>query len=196
MPGDPDHPARTAIHLSGKDGALVAGEAEYRAGRTRAILGYWCYTADFEPLEIAQPGGHSGNDGLYMLVEQRLARFGDDGARELSAWLRAGLANKRFNPVEAHLSGGVVLIGPTAARANDQLGIAISTAQFGEPYRRAMAARGRPSTRAEVNVEASYRAVLTPWLTVQPDIQYVVNPGGDPNLDDALLLGLRTQLSF
>jgi carbohydrate-selective porin OprB len=31
---------------------------------------------------------------------------------------------------------------------------------------------------------------------LQPDIQYVFDPGVNPNLDDAIILGLRVALSF
>ncbi|OYX74039.1 MAG: hypothetical protein B7Y81_01140 [Caulobacter sp. 32-67-35] len=196
VPGDPDRPRRTAIKLSSEDGALIIGEAEYRTADTKAILGYWHYTASFTPFDAALPGKRPGNDGLYMMVERRLSRAGTDGARGLSGWVRLGLANDRFNPIDQHLSGGLVYTGPTAGRPEDQLGIAVSLAQFGEPYRAARAAAMTPSTGSEINIEASYRAVLRPWLTVQPDVQYVVNPGGDPGIGDALVIGLRTQLSF
>jgi porin len=131
-----------------------------------------------------------------MLVEQRLARVGADGARGLSGWLRLGLANDRFNPIDQNLSGGLVYTGPSAARPEDQLGIAVSWAQFGARYRAAMDAAGTPSTRAEFKVEASYRAVLASWLSIQPDLQYIVNPGGRPGLRDALVIGMRTQVGF
>ena len=90
----------------------------------------------------------------------------------------------------------MVFAGPIAARAQDELGIAFSQAHFGAPYRAAMAAAGTPSTASEFALEASYRAALTPWLSVQPDLQYIINPGGDRGLRDALVFGLRTQLAF
>ena len=37
---------------------------------------------------------------------------------------------------------------------------------------------------------------LQPWLEVQPDLQYVVHPGTDPALDDALVAGVRLEISF
>jgi porin len=57
----------------------------------------------------------------------------------------------------------------------------------------------------ETVLELNYLAQVTPWLTVQPDIQYIVNPGGlvpNPNLpnggttEDALVLGARTTIAF
>jgi porin len=41
----------------------------------------------------------------------------------------------------------------------------------------------------ETTWEMFYRVQLTPWLAVQPDLQYVVNPGGVG--ENALAAGLR-----
>ena len=40
-------------------------------------------------------------------------------------------------------------------------------------------------------MEATYSAVLHPNFTLQPDIQYVMSPGADPSLSDALVIGTR-----
>jgi porin len=47
-----------------------------------------------------------------------------------------------------------------------------------------------------VIIEATYHAPLTPWLSVQPDVQYVINPGGQPATAAALIFGLRAQVGF
>jgi porin len=48
----------------------------------------------------------------------------------------------------------------------------------------------------EAVVELTYRAQLTPWFALQPDVQWVIHPGATGTLDDALVLGLRAQVSF
>jgi len=45
-------------------------------------------------------------------------------------------------------------------------------------------------------IEASYRAQLTAWWTLQPDIQYVIHPGGSSEHDNALVFILMTSLRF
>ena len=57
VPGDPARPRRTAIRLGGAEGALLIGEAQYLTRNTRAILGYWRYTAGFAPVGPAPPPG-------------------------------------------------------------------------------------------------------------------------------------------
>src|SRR3546814_5297499 len=48
VPGDPDHPARTAIRLGHGDGALAIGEVEAPLGQGKLLLGHWRYTAQFD----------------------------------------------------------------------------------------------------------------------------------------------------
>lgn len=40
-------------------------------------------------------------------------------------------------------------------------------------------------------VELTYSDRIAPFLTLQPDVQYVRRPGGLRDVDDALVLGLR-----
>ena len=42
--------------------------------------------------------------------------------------------------------------------------------------------------------DTRYNAIGTAWLSVQPDVQYVINPGGDPRLGDALIVGIRVKV--
>ena len=49
-------------------------------------------------------------------------------------------------------------------------------------------------------MEVSYQVIVCPWCIVQPDLQYVFQPDGAPTsadgLQDALVLGVRTEISF
>jgi porin len=65
---------------------------------------------------------------------------------------------------------------------------------------------GRPIRDDESVIELTYMAQVTPWWQVQPDLQYVVHPGGHaplPNepaqnrtIGNATVLGLRTTITF
>jgi porin len=48
----------------------------------------------------------------------------------------------------------------------------------------------------EFTVEATYEAQLTPWFELQPDLQFVVQPGGSTALPAALVLGLSATIDF
>jgi len=48
----------------------------------------------------------------------------------------------------------------------------------------------------ETVFEAPYKITLTPWWSLQPDVQYVLHPGGSTEIPNALVLGLRIDLLF
>ena len=52
------------------------------------------------------------------------------------------------------------------------------------------------TTAQETAIELTYRLPVTRWLTFQPDVQYIVNPGTDPDIDDAIAIGLRFELKW
>lgn len=48
----------------------------------------------------------------------------------------------------------------------------------------------------EMVVECTYEFRPCPWLTLQPDIQYIQNPGMDAALDDAVAVSFRAYVAF
>jgi porin len=45
-------------------------------------------------------------------------------------------------------------------------------------------------------LEATYQCQVTPWCVVQPDIQYIMNPGDTRDLGNAFVIGGRLAVSF
>jgi len=48
----------------------------------------------------------------------------------------------------------------------------------------------------ETTLELTYLAPLTSWLSIQPDLQYVVNPNTDPRVPNAFVGLIRIELAF
>ncbi len=186
VPGDPARPARTAVTLGKGDGALLVGELEAPLAGGKLLLGHWRYTAAFDRTDGA--GAETGNSGSYVRAQLPLARR-DDGA--LDAFIRAGVASSRFNMFDRFLSGGLNFTGWVKGRDEDAFGIAIAAAFTADPYRAATGAAA-----SEVAVELTYRAQVTPWLAIQPNAHYVRRPSADPSVDDAVVLGVRTEWSL
>jgi len=73
------------------------------------------------------------------------------------------------------------------------VGLAVAAARNGSHFERAQTA-GIPAA-GETTVELTYLAPIGSWLSVQPDAQYVIHPGGTRVLRNATVLGLRVALS-
>ena len=171
------------------------------AGRfLRAALGAWHYTTDFvrllPPEGSVAPQSRSGTQGFYALLEGDLYREPGQFLQGLSGFLRVGVADEAVNQIGSYAGAGLVYTGLVPGRTEDVLGLGVSAAFNGDDFRQAQAAGGAPADDKETAVEMSYWMPLLPWLSLQLDAQFILNPSTDPALDDSLLLGLRYQITF
>jgi porin len=196
VPDDPAHPRRTAIKLGHGDGALAVGEVDWTSDAGAVKLGAWHYTARFQRRSAADTDMRGrGNAGAYLVAERRLTHRGgaaSDDKRGLSGFLQAGIAAPDYNRVSRFAGGGLVYTGVFAGA--DRAGVTFARAAFSGSYRALEAAQAIRVPAAESVVELTYRRALTPWLTVQPDAQYIVHPSGGPERRDALAVGLRVEV--
>lgn len=198
VPGDPDDPDENEIALSSEDGALLVAEAGYGGGNWRKLaLGAWSYTADFERLTDPDGPQDDGNHGWYAIADRYLLGNDDAGSGPVVAgFLRIGQAAERYNPIHNYVGAGITMGRFSRLRPDDELGLAVSVGMNGDDYEEARLQEGLGTKRTETNIELTWRAPVTDWLTLQPDIQYVINPGTDPDLDNAFVIALRFELAF
>jgi len=71
------------------------------------------------------------------------------------------------------------------------LAVAASTAGRGEG-----AGDAQPLSAREMVAELTHLFVVGEHLAIQPDLQYIVGPGGSGRIPDAFVAGLRLTLSF
>ncbi len=195
VPGDPADPGATAIQLGDGDGALLVGELQWTDERRRVLLGGWAYTADYEEWPDALPAvteTSDGNAGAYIRGEA-----GIGGPQSgMTVFGRLGVAAGRYNVLSRYLGAGLEWRGPLPSRPDDALGLAMAWGEASGDYRDAVALGGGRAEDREVALELTYRMPLGEYLVLQPDIQYVISPGLDPALDNALMLGVRLQIAL
>ena len=164
----------------------------------KLALGAWRYSARFADLSDTDAAGNPrlrrGSAGMYAVGERRL--IGDDAApgKRLAAFAQAGVADPRTNRFGAYFGAGLVGSGWGLMKDSDQFGVSIANARNGSHYARAHAAQG--VDRSETTIELAYLTQLSKFLTVQPDLQYVMHPNSDPSIANAWVLQLRFEVSF
>jgi porin len=198
VPGDPEERGRSRLHLSSSEGALWIVEATGGGDHLRGGVGYWRYTTEFSSLDATGGDAGTGHDnaGGYVMVE--LASHPAAGLEE-SRWLgfaRAGAAEEHVNVFDRFYAAGIVLRSAWPGPAGSQVGLAASEARVGSGYRRQRSAAGLATDAFERNVELTWRFPLGRHVAVQPDVQYVQNPSGDPAIADAWVVGMRIELSW
>ncbi len=202
--GDPDDPGGTQVIFGAHDGVLVASELAYlretqalSGGYGKYALGAWVYSDGLdENGTVGRAACCGGAYGLYGLAEQVVYRHATDPRRELALFVRLGFADARVHQFGVYTGGGLVYTGLLSGRPEDRCGFGIAAAHTSGRFRRIRRAAGQAVTDAEIALELTYRAGLTAWWAVQPSLQYIVNPGTQPGLADAVLVGLRFEVAF
>lgn len=194
-PGNPDRPRRMAIDLDDDEGVLLVGEiAHHFHARGKLAVGAWHHSGG--RVTAIDPTRSSGaSTGVYLHLE---APIGQLGGIDVDGFGRIGFADPQVHQIARYTGAGLTLSGPVFAKGEreEQIGLAIAVAHNGEPFRRARAVAGQPVGHSETSLELTYRIAITDYLALQPDLQYVVNPGTGPDLQDAIVAGLRFELSW
>ncbi|MDE2515383.1 MAG: carbohydrate porin [Rhodospirillales bacterium] len=186
-------------------------------------LGFWYNTLRFADLAIDNTGlsladpastgiarSYPGDLAFYGVADQAIWQDGTVKARTLNLFLRAQVAPQSDrNLVDATMNAGLVLHAPFAGRENDSAGIALGYAHVSgraAALDAAMTGFGTPTPvrGGEIVAEATYQFQAAPWWLIQPDLQYVYNPGGgieNPlqpgrRIGNETILGLRSTITF
>jgi porin len=112
----------------------------------------------------------------------------------LQAFGRISVAPAYRNEVEFYTDGGLAYTGLIPGRNQDVLGLGLSYTRLSNGLRDP---QGNPyPNHYEGIVELTYQAFMTPWLNIQPDLEYIINPGALATQTNALVLGLRFNMTF
>jgi porin len=207
-PSDED-PQRCNLHgldFPFGDGAFLIAEGfyKYNAGALpgRVKIGGWYHTGDFE--DIATPSiVESGDYGIYAVWDQTIAKLDGEG-RNVAVFARVIGAPDDRNEVDFYAEGGVTVTGPFASRPGDLFGIGFAYTGISNAAQIADRNAGLSIVRDyEALLEASYTAIIIPGFSIQPDVQYFWNPGGNvPDasgtqpVENALVLGIRSTINY
>lgn len=169
------------------------------------------------------PQTHRWNYGFYWILDQMLYRepgelgtaadLGKDGksvagtkgskqivekpSKQGLGWFgRIAFEPQNRNFVGFYFDTGLVYTGLISTRDDDELGIGFAYAQLTDGARQTLELEGSRGVGAEMVLEFTYKAILTPWLYIQPDAQLIINPGATQDLNNAFVIGGRVSINF
>jgi porin len=186
------------LTFNGQAGAFIGFETAYRSGHETlpgtVRAGYWRNTGRFEDIlnvdSAGNPIARKGNEGFYLIADKLI--FASENNRCLEAFLQLGSTPGRsINEFKSYIGGGLTYSGLFPRRRNDEIGIAAAHARVNN---RLVAGYGRD--RSETTLEITYRAAVHQHLSIQPDVQLVFNPGADSSVKNAIVAGLRFDISY
>lgn len=183
VPGDPGDEKGTQIILDSDDGVFYALEAGIQNEETMTKLagGGWHRATDFEAEFSGRTYSH--NSGVYLIGEANLTDH-------WAGFFQLGNADKNRNQIGFYSGAGLVY--SALLTEDDIFGIGLARAESSNEYR-----DFNPGADGyEMALECTYKFSPYPWMTLQPGLQFIKNPGMDPALDDAVAFSLRAYMSF
>lgn len=175
-----------------RSGALLIGEAGI-TGKAKLALGAWSYTKRQDDIRLTDAAGDpiaSRARGAYLLAEAPILSV------HVTGFLRAGVSDGDTTPYSGGWQAGFLATPVFPHRSDSQLSLGVNQAFLSQKFRANAADAGDAMRPAETAVELAYADKLTPWLTVQPDVQYVWNPSRAPGARNAFVLTLRLRAGF
>jgi porin len=186
----------TEFGISGSAGYFAVGEVAYRLnsekgdsglpGRYR--VGGYHDSNQYASLTNAARR-QRGNYGVYVLGEQMVYREGEPG-NDQGLFVFGGFIyapQERINPLPWFASAAAGYRGLVPGRDKDTAAFALYYGGF---------SRDLPRQTYELVLEWTYAIALSRWLTVQPDVQYVINPGGRSSVGNAVVVGAQLAVEF
>ncbi|MGE9295057.1 MAG: carbohydrate porin [Puniceicoccales bacterium] len=189
---------------------------------TKAAIGGWWFTGDFPVNSLNQnrPATKEGIGGFYYLLHQGLYREkhpvetppesqlegGETywGQTDVLRTVEQGLfvfatgqfAGASTSQFDVFVNFGAYYRGLLPGRDEDVLALGYYHGYFSDELFASQVANNAPPQSYEAALELGYRCNITDYFYVQPNIQYVMNPGGTGRIDDALVLGAQIEVDF
>lgn len=193
-PSDLDRdPYNVQWKLSKEEGFLSATELHFKhnlLGENNAgiiKLGLLYHSAEFETIADSTIT-EKGNLQFHLVAEQTLINKEEGEKGKLDAFMQIGyLPNNTINVIPFYLGAGINYTGLLFNDASDVLGLAVAYSGISKE-----AVDNIPDTQNfETAIELSYAMQFFNQITIQPDLQYIINTGANSDIDNAFVGFLR-----
>jgi porin len=163
------------------------------------------------PSTTGVPQLHRGDYSIYAVADQMVWQDANEADRTFNIFARVmGTPQTDRNLIDFSVNLGFNFHEPFLHRDDDSFGVGLGYAHVSNAVSaldrdtNAFTASGLPVRTSETFLEVTYQYQMAPWWQVQPDVQYVFNPGGGiansanppERVKNELVLGLRTNISF
>lgn len=141
-------------------------------------------------------GTKRGTGGTWVNLEQRLwapdsVDASDDADLQgLWAFGQFGWTPDDISSVGVEWGAGVSVFGTFPGREDDSTGLYWTWTGFSRDPAAGIEGAG------ETLLEAYYDIAVTPWCVITPDVQYVIDPGGDTSIPNTWTFTLRLTVNF
>ena len=132
------------------------------------------------------------SQGIYFIGDKKLTQL-EDVNKGLEIFTQVGFSLTQYNTVKSYWGGGFVYHGIFSNRENDAGGIAIAHSQFSDNYQSQFSIE---KLQSETAIEISYEFVFSNPFVLKPNVQYIINPGTNISIPNALMALVRMSYSW
>ena len=195
--GDPgsetSNPNSLQWSLNKTDGAFFIHELVYEKKKDSSVnsiykLGLWNHIQK----QIFDGFVQYNSQGIYFIGEKKIFQLEDD-VKRVNFFTQVGFSLNQYNPVKSYWGGGFVYHGIFLNRENDAGGIAIAHSRFSDYYQSQFS---MDKLQSETALEISYEFVFSNPLVLKPNVQYIINPGTNTSIPNALMALVRMSYSW
>ncbi|MBT0670937.1 carbohydrate porin [Novosphingobium profundi] len=143
-----------------------------------------------------------GRASIYAVAQQQILAPDADGAGGLNAFFNYVGADHRTNKLVNVITAGVTYSGLLPGRPKDEIGLAIGRSRVNRNLRdlelatNAALGEDLQPQRNEYAIEANYAIAVMPGLSLRPNLQWYINPGGRSSADNVLVAGTGLFATF
>lgn len=135
--------------------------------------------------------------GLYAHADQMVYRESKNSDQGLTLFAAAGYyPQEEISIVPFQINLGLNYKGLIPGRDNDRSMLHFVYGKLSDDYAEATLVPGGNRAESEKVLEAAHRFQITPWCYFQPDVQWVIDPGGTGDIDNALVIGAQMGFTF
>jgi porin len=188
--GDPD-----GVDLSFEDGALLIAEWAH-SGDIQARVGAWGYTDEQDDIRditaLGAPVSRRAH-GLYASVEGTVWK---NDTRSVAGFVRAGAADGDTTPYAGGWQAGLLASPALPGRPDSAFSVGVNQGLINGKEKANRRDASLIPADAESALEITYADKIGDKLTLQPDLQFVHNPGADGDRDSVVVATMRVQVEF
>ena len=192
-------------HINSREGLMNLAEVQYSAIKynqngittSRGIqmgtykLGLFYHTAKFTSYQDTTKKV-SGNYGMYFIADRMIVPKPSNPYEGLAAIFEIGVSSPQYNMIDYSIEGGIRYYGILPYRTKDFIGLAFTYAHLSSYFIKMYPNRAS----SECSIEFSYKFEFGKHYTIQPDFQYIIDPGAIKSVPYAFVGLIRIQLTL
>ena len=164
------------------------------------LPGHYWFGAYYSTWEYAQFGSRQSAAnayGFYWHADQKVYEEAPGSDQGLTLWTAFVLSpQENIAKIPFQWNCGVAYQGMVPQRNEDIAMFGLAYGSFSNDYGNAGNAYNGEPVSYEMALEWGYRIQFNRFLYAQPNIQYIVQPGGTGSIPDAFVLGLQIGVTF